>query len=331
MLKKLLSFTLLIVLAFSVMTGCNEQSPKDKLEESIKKFSDAKSLTEEIDITLKLNIPKEEMDKNPMMAVLVESINKAKVNGKFNVNQENTMVSGNIKVTMDGLGYDMQLYYSPQKYIIKVPMQEKYIVVYENEEEIHKNEAIALGKQLNKEFLEIIKDNNIKELIKEKITINNREVTAIPLSVSFTDEELKNIINELIPKLLENEMFSKYAKENMKKSNEIRGIKQTDKEIEDEIKSNKETIEKSLEEAFKIIDINKMNVKYYLLDKIIVGSDMIISVNVKEDVKIQRPEISMEIDMKTKFYNINEKLDVTMPETTQENSIRLEDLSKGLR
>ncbi|PAB56828.1 hypothetical protein [Anaeromicrobium sediminis] len=335
MTKRIISLLVAILMIMSLTVGCKKEDPKDRLEKAFENSMNLKTATQELDMSFNIGVPEEEINKNPMIGMFVGMINQAKLKGNFQIDQESFNMAGKVNVALSGMSYEMEIYYSPEKYVVKLPMQEKYMVLYEgNGESLNENkeDMKKLSGEMSKSILGLIKDENIKVLEDEKLDINGKEVSATPIEITFNDEEFKEVIKSILPKLYDNPMFMKYTIENAKRQSILLGEEKSEAEIKEELQKAREELSKGIEELDKVLTIEKVKMVYFLdKNNEIVSSEMDININLKADEETQRPSMSLGVKGNSKIYNINEEINIEMPEITEENSMKMEEMQNKLQ
>ncbi|MCT4593985.1 MAG: hypothetical protein N4A57_06945 [Anaeromicrobium sp.] len=334
MTKKTIALLVALLIVVSLV-GCKKETPKERLEKAFENSMNLKTATQEFDMSANISVPEEEINKNPMIGMFVGMINQAKLKGKFEIDQESFNMAGKINAAVSGMSYEMEIYYSPEKYVVKLPMQEKYMVLYEGKDENlneNKEEMKKLSKTMSKSLLELIKDENIQIQEDKKLDINGKEVSVTPIVISFNDKEFKEVIKSILPKLYDNPMFMKYTIENAKRQSILLGEEKSEEEIKKELEQGKEEINKGLNELDNVITIKKVNLVYFLnKNNDVVSSQVDINVNLKADGETQRPDMYLGINANSKIYNINQEISIQIPEITEENSMKMEDMKSRLQ
>jgi len=326
--KKVLSLLLVFVLAISVFTGCKKETPKEALQKGFENSLNIKTSQSSFDMTLNFDFDASEA---PDQAFLLQMINGSTVKGEFTSDIDKMELAGQLVLDMNGMSYTSDIFSTPEKVVLKVPMMNKYLIMDQNmsadDQDKQKEDMKKLNTEVMDTLLSNIKDENIKVLEKEKISTPEGEVEVTGYAITFNNDEMMKVMDDLLSYLFKNEIFRNSMKNSIKNQAKLEGEELSDEEVDAKVKEAEEEMNKAITEMKEHLTFDSLEVIYGLdKDYNVRSSSVKGTVSIKDDENIQNP-ISIKFDVNSQNWNINKPVKIEIPELNEENSMKMEELS----
>ncbi|MTI67685.1 MAG: hypothetical protein FH753_13950 [Firmicutes bacterium] len=323
--KKIISVGVLILLLMSMLSGCGNESPKEILEKNMEESIKVKSAKQDFEMVL--NFEMENTD--PSMMPFIQMLNNIKLKGEFETDSEKMATVGEMEIDLGGMLYKAKMYITPEKSVMKMPMIPKYILINgetNNEQKLNdKEEIIKLSKKLFKVIMDFIDDEKLQKKDNVTLTTENGDIKVTEISMKFKDEDIKALMKEIVPMLLENDSFKKSMYPSIKQQLITEGIEPTEEEIEKKLEEIKDEFNNNFDELDELVTFEKLNLTYSI-DKDYhtrkVDFDIKYNINDKSG-----QAMSLSLKGISNTWNINEPVDIKFPDLNEENSIKIEDLA----
>lgn len=323
--NKVLAIGLIIIMTITLLIGCGKKDPKEIIEEVVENSTKIQTAEQNVEMNINLNIP----SKDPMTAIMLQMLNNIKLDMHIVTDDENMQSLSDMTLNLGGMAYNIKAYSTKENVIMKLPMIPQYVV---QEQTINLNDKEGLNDITNKlteAMLDSIKDENIKINGEKTISTPEGDVKVKELVMSFSNDEAKEVMKEIVNIMFENEEMSKLLEENIKKNLELKGETVTDEKVQIRLKETKENFKNGFTNFEQELTIDKLNV-VYLVDKnnTARGSEFEISISGRNEETGQ--DILIDLNGKSKIWNINKKVKIEIPEINKENSIKMQDLGSEL-
>lgn len=326
--RKIISLLLIIVLSIGILSACGPKEPKEILKKATEESADMKTGTQSFEMGIKLDIPMENED--PFASMILNAINNGKISGTFASDTNEMKTFGDFTLDLDGISYKCELYFSPEKSAIKVPMVDKYILLDDEEmknmsDEDQVKEMQKLSIDMVNSILDELEDDSLSK--KEDVVLNTPEgdVKVTEITMDISDEKIKTIIKDIVPTLFENPAMREMMVPSIKQQLELEGKEATDEAVQAELDNSLKEFNEGFTEIEDILTFNEVKIVYGVDDDYNIRSSKI-----KLDYKVQDKETGEElgivIDAEGKVWGINEPIEIEEPELTEENSIKMEEL-----
>ncbi len=337
--KKYVASFLGLILVFSLLTSCGkaEQTPKERVAEAVEQSQDYKTLKQNFEMSMNLEMDNPTND--PELDMFLAMLQNVMLSGEIQLDQENMNFSGTAKVDLQGMVYETELYFTPEKYIVKVPIIGQYMTIYDLTEDNEQAEEInnylgntdefkALAKEMNDKMLDLFSDDVIVALDDTTVTLPNGDMTVTPIEIKLNDAQVKDLIKEVFLMMFDNEQMRTTLINQMKMQSEMIGEELTEEEIEADFAETRASIEESMNMLDDLVVFDAFNIVYYLDDNNnALRSEIDIDVTVKENVEFEIPtDVKFGFNITTDIWDINEAIDITFPVLTDENSFSMEDM-----
>lgn len=328
--KKILSLLMVFVVAITLFTGCKKETPKEALQKGFENSLNVQTAKSSFDMTVNF-----EFDESgaPNEVAMLQMLNGSKITGEFTSDVEKIASSGELVLDINGMSYKIDFFSTPEKTAFKMPMVNKYIVIDQNVLADDPDKQIEDVKNLNSELMDVIlkniKDESIKVLEKENISTPEGEVEVTGYEVSFNNDEAMKIMDELFSYIFKSEIFKNSMVTNIKNQAKLEGKEElSDEEIEAKIQEAENGMEEAIAKMKESVSFDNLMLTYGL-DKNynVVSSKAVLAVTTKVS-EVDEKTMSFSVDVNSKVWNINKPVTIEMPELNDENSVKLEDLSK---
>lgn len=338
--KKIIAIVLSVIMVLSI-TGCGSKDPVKRLEKAFDNSMKMDFATQSFDMDVSVDFSEE----SPEFDMFKNMINGANISGIMDVNQKDMTFAGKMKLDLNGMAFEMELYRG-EEYFIKMPFTPKYIVIAdkdESEELFNEKSMKELSKDMNKLIFSKLSTENTK--LKDEITIeqSGEKIKVTPISITLTEEEAKLIFSEMMEVMLNSPEFMDQMKNTMKKEMKDTDENLTNEEIDEIYKESLEEMDKMLKGFKEGVSLKKMDFVYYLDNKdnvrkndidyiMIMDIAKILQASIPEDTDEELPEgiefpaITFGIKGTSDIYNINKIQELIIPELTAENSSGIEGL-----
>ncbi len=321
--------TVVVILVLLLTTACSQSSIEDYQEALQKTESIQRGKTQtQVDVTM--GFRKDGLDEETTKQLKsFEAVSFEGVTSFDSTGQEVKVSSLNL-FSLGGLGLNFDYYQDGDQTALYVPMLGKYLNLSTGNMKELSGDDTVLAKyesmNLTQETISAIEvlwsqTFEADEVVKgEKSTMETPEgdVRVVKFTITPEKEKLKAFVISAVEIVMEDEKI----KENIKAySNSV--------EFKDGNIVNVEDLVNGLEEAMASWDINKFEVVDFIdVDGYIVESNTSIglSINTVESGAIE----SFEMKVVSKNYDIEKPQDIQFPELTDENSLTIDELQKGL-
>ncbi len=322
--RSIIVFTLVIALVVSLSVGCGSKTPKEILEDAILNSAEIKSSQQKVELDFSLDME----TSDPMLAGYLEMFKDISLVMDLKTDSESKKSVGEFTFDLNGMVTTVDLFVTSEHIAFKLPMAPQYVVQeLDTDEEMDDEAKQEMGKMLEeitKAMLENIEDEKIVNNGDKTITVNENDVKVTEIAVEMSNEEVMKVLEVALEKVFENPQMREYFAQSYKTAFEAEGIELTDEELEEAINEMKEQMSLSFEEMKEFVEINDLTMTFFIDNKSnIRKTDFEFDV-IMEDVDTGET-ITMEINGTTDVWNINEELEMDIPEFDEENSITLDD------
>ncbi len=322
--RSIVFFSLIMALIMLVSVGCAPKEPKEILEEGFINLSKIKSSQQRLEFDFSLEA--ENID--PMLQLYYEMLKDISIVVDSKSDSESMRSTGEFIVNLGGIEYTIEFFMTPEQMAFKFPTLNEYVVQeIEQEmlmEEDDKQEMLNLFQEMTTSMLANIQDANIVNNGDKEITISEDDLKATEIAVVMEDGDVKQFIEEIIDITIENPQIRKYYIEAVKSALVEEGQDITDAEIEVMLDEMKNEIDKVLEEINKALNIKTLDMKYFVdnknnIRKVIFDSE----IDVNDEISQQ--SLTIKINGKNDVWDINQELEIDIPEFNEDNTITLEE------
>ncbi len=323
-----------IILIVAMLGGCSEKlTPREKLDASMTNTINMATVKQNFDMTMSIEADEESI--SPEILMFLGMLKNIHITGDFQLDNNEILMGGNLTVDLQGISYNTELYLSKEKYIVKIPMFNKYLLLYDYTEENASDNPLfqdydkmkELSQNIYSKILNQLDDESIKELKEISIDLPSGSVKATPIEMSFTDAQMKELLKTTFTDLLEDPDFKQYIQNSMEAQNQMLGEGLQEEVTVDNFDESLDMLKESLDTIDEILSFDTVEVTYYLdKDNYIVKSDFNLLVTVIGDEETGMPQFTITLTGTDSYWDINKPIEITMPELTDENSMTLEDM-----
>lgn len=322
--KRILLILLAVILIIS-LAACKKNNFEAFMNAS-KKTDDIKRGQESIDLKMALDFNTE--------GLTPEEIKKLnyfrKIETKINTtnDEELNKTIGRIYFNFAGLGFDAVFYDDGEKSFLKMPIIGKYMVFDEefienyskdinisNEE----NEFISEEnfEEIKKKWLDMIKSDDVFAGKDSVMTTPDGEVKVTEYNIKLTDGQFKNLLNESLEIVYDDEAI----KENIEKY-----MKQSD---ENDIDINSEEFFDNLKKGLEESEIENLSYKAYIdIDGYIVKES--INFDIKFDGESSEIMKGFKYFFEINRWSIEKEQKFEFPQLTKENTLDQDEIEQGV-
>lgn len=327
--RKTLSLLLVFVLAISLFTGCKKETPKEILEKSFNKSLDMK--TAEMSFDMSMNVDVNGLE-DPSSAFIFQMINNAKITGTMKSDVDKMESAGELTVDMSNATYKIDFFMQNGKTVFKTPFMQQYIVMDQTVslEELDKQKADV--QELNTEMMNMllnnITDENITVLEKEKLSTPEGEAEVTGYEINFSNDEIVKVMDELFSYVFGSDIFKDAMVNSAKKAAAQQGEEVSSEEIDEMIAEAQVAMNEALETMKKNVSFDNFKLIYGIdKDYNTRNSKVEIAATIKNEEN-EEQFVNLGFNIETKLWNIDNPVEISMPELTEENSMKLEDLTQ---
>lgn len=309
--KKLIVAGLVSMLALT--SACGKDDPIKAFEKAVEKTNKI----EQSKMSAEGNIEVESSEVTGTAETQVIPAGMEKVEFAMEAQLEKTNMKADINLSAAGISMKMEMYGNEKESIIKMPMTDKYLIMPIGGEgsvdlEANKKEMQEISKGVYTEIVEKVKSNGeiTVEEVEFKLPDETKKVSKV--NVKLKDADVKAILKDTVEKLYSNEAFRKNMTDEL-------GQPLT----EEKAKAQLAEMNKSLAEM-KIDDFEFIA---YIDDQdYIVGQDIKMKLSENSNSKE-----SVNLDIKTKIWDIGKAQNIKFPELNESNSMKYEDFIKSMQ
>ena len=345
----LLALSALLIFAL-LFSGCAKKDPVERLEMAFQRSAKMETATQTLDLEMFFDTAEE----SPQFAMMKNILNGMKITGKIDVDQKAMDFAGKIKMEFQGMSYEMELY-KGKEYFLKIPMVNQYIVIMDEvqtAEFFNKDMLNSLNGDMMQVILSRLNSSNTTVRQDLEITQEGKKTKVTPIAITISDEEAKDIFAELMKFVFENPEMQAQMKENMKLQMKAAGTTLSDEELDVMAAESATQMDQAMEMMRRAISIEKMEAVYYLdNNNDIRKTDMDYTLRfdlgamaVQEpsapgaspssatpapgaDAVGAGPSFTLRFAGSSDVLNINQPINLEIPELTPENSIGMEGLA----
>lgn len=324
--KKILLISLSLILLISLLTSCKSKDPKELLRDAYLNNLSINTSKQYTELGIVLNAESED----PIQQSIINAVNGSKLKIEMESDKNSNKFKGDITLELKGFGtsFNGEIYGDSDLILLKIPMFPQYIYFELDEKMKSINEKNSQNEEVKKllttfinEFLNEVKDENIRLQKKVNVTTKFGEEKFSKIELSFNDDEIKDLILKMIKIYLDNDYFKKIIKEELIVNGQIKNDEEFNKMIE-EIKKE---IDNSFNEIDKVLNIKRLNEEYFIDDKdYIRGNKFELELDLNVDEENIKANVILE--GKTEIWNINESLNIEIPKINKEENINILDL-----
>lgn len=323
--RSIIFLSLILALVMFLSVGCGAKSPKEILEEAV--INSAKITTSQQKIELDLSLDIENPD--PMMAGYLQMLQDVSLEIDIKSDTESMMSEGKFTVDLNGMAYTVDVYVTPEHVALRIPITPQY-VVQEIEEDMEmdeddKKEMLDFVAEISKTMLDNIEDDKIINNGKKDIATPQGDLKVTEIAVEMSDAEIKEIMEQVVDIMFENSWMREYMVQGVKTALESEDEVITDESIEAKLAEIKSEIDIAFDEMNEVLQINGLNMTYFIDSKNnLRKTDFEFTVAIEDEETEQN--ITVEFKGTTDVWNINEDLEMDIPEINEDNSISMEEL-----
>lgn len=327
---KLLSLSLVFILLLGLLSGCAQKDPKELLKEASLNQLDVKTSKQYFEMSLNIDAALED----PMANTIIQAINNAKLAVEISSDTENKKFSANATLDLSGYGttFNLEFYGNEDIIIVKVPMYPQYLYFEQTEEtkallngdkpqEELEKDMEKLVKELIDIMLNSVKDENLIMEKKVSVKTENIDEKLTKIEMKFGNEEFMVLVKDMIKMYFENDIMKDMIKNQM----EVQGQITTDEEFDTIMDEMKSGLDEGFSEVENVFKLDKFIQTYYLDNKNLIRSqDFEVGFSIISE--LDNIDIKIEIAGKSDIWDINEKIDIVIPEIDKEESLNILDL-----
>jgi len=343
--NKRINFLVLAMLFMALtLTACGGKSSKDKLTEASAKLLEAKSYTQDLNLSMNLE---SDLD-DPSAAMFLSIINSTTINMNAKADLEKNLQSGNLTINFSGMEYPVEFYSSTENMMFKTPFDERFVkidlseVTKDMSPEDYKANAKKMNDAVMKAFLGSISDSSISEAKSSKDGVDYETITLKP-----TNDELIQSAKEIYTYIFKDEYLRGIMLSSSK--NQMAALGEdapSEEEIAAQLDASYDQLMLALDEAKNVVDFTGTTIAFDINpDGYVTGFDCAVVMKIteptpeletSEDATEETAE-TVEPKVMTLTYNFNGTLtDIdstvvdTAPELTEDQLMEMEELMNAL-